>query len=143
MIQLSTEQAHWLASARIAHLATADSAGSPQVVPVCYTFDGQTIYSVLDQKPKRTSPLRLRRVRNIQVNPRVSLLVDHYEEDWRRLGYLMVMGRAELLLDGDERIGAIRLLRQKYPQYQDMDIDANPVIKISPTRVTAWGSVPS
>ena len=143
MAQLSTAQARWLATARTGHLATADAGEGPHVIPVCYAFDGRAIFSVLDQKPKRVAPARLRRVRNIMANPRAALVVDHYDEDWSRLGYILVIGRAELLLEGDERVGAIRMLRDKYRQYRSMDIDSSPVIKITPVRVVAWGAPPS
>ena len=128
--------------ARIGHLATADEAGAPHVIPVCFVLEGDVIYSVLDQKPKRTALNRLRRVRNILANPQVALVVDHYEEAWDRLWYILVRGRAELLLEGGERVRAIGLLRQKYDQYQDMDIQANPVIKIVASGTVAWGLDP-
>ena len=128
-----------LAAARIGHLATADGDGAPHVIPVCFVLEGDVIYSVLDQKPKRTALNRLRRVRNILANPQVALVVDHYEEAWDRLWYILVRGRAELLLEGGERVKAIGLLRQKYGQYQEMDIDDNPVIKIVTTGTVAWG----
>ena len=120
----------------------ADAEGNPHVIPVCFATLGQFIYSVLDQKPKRAPLTQLRRVRNIQANPQVTLLVDHYEEDWSRLRYILVAGRAELLLEGEERIAAIALLRDKYPQYRGMDIDQNPVIKITATKVVSWGPGP-
>ncbi len=142
MEQLTESQVRWLATAPVGHLATADANGAPHVIPVCYAFDGRAIYSVLDRKPKSAALTRLRRVKNIQANPQVSLVVDHYEDDWRRLGYVLVFGRAELLLDGDERVAAVRLLREKYHQYRDMDVDENPVIKIVPERIVGWGSVP-
>ena len=66
-------------------------------------------------------------------------MVDHYEEDWSRLWYILVTGHAELLLEGDEREQAIVKLREKYQQYRDMDIDMNPVIKITPDKVVSWG----
>ncbi len=133
-----------MASSRIGHLATADESGAPHVIPVCFalasdSMHGEIIYSVLDQKPKRTSLNRLRRVRNIVANPQVALVVDHYEEAWDRLWYILIRGRAELLVDGEERVTAIGLLRQKYDQYQAMDIDDNPVIKIVATGTVAWG----
>ena len=140
---ISTPQAEFLKSARVGHLATADAGGNPHVIPVCFATLGQFIYSVLDQKPKRAPLTQLRRVRNIQANPQVTLLVDHYEEDWSRLRYILVAGRAELLLEGEERIAAIALLRDKYPQYRGMDIDQNPVIKITATKVVSWGLGPS
>ncbi len=139
---LTEAQALWLAQARVAHLATADAAGAPHVVPVCYIYHGGALYSVLDQKPKRTALTRLRRVRNILANAQVSLVVDHYEEDWGRLGYLLVLGRAELLQEGEERARSVGLLREKYYQYRNMDVEGNPVIKIVPHRVSAWGAVP-
>ncbi len=142
MVQLSEAQARWLTRSPVGRLATASASGAPHVIPVCFAFDGQVIYSVLDQKPKSAPLIRLRRVRNIQANPQVSLVVDHYEDDWQRLGYLLITGRAEVLLDGDERVEAVRLLREKYHQYRTMDVDANPVIKIVPDRIIGWGAVP-
>ena len=109
------------------------------MIPVCFAFDGQSLYSVLDQKPKRTSLSRLRRVRNILANPQAALIVDHYQESWDGLWYILIRGRAELLLEGEERVAAIELLRQKYQQYRDMEIDPNPVIKLTPDSVAAWG----
>ena len=139
MAPLSERQSRLLVSTRVGHLATADAEGVPHVIPVCFTTDGRFIYSVLDRKPKRTALTRLRRIRNIQANPQVTLLIDHYEEDWNRLWYMMVAGRAELLLEGEERVSAITILREKYYQYRDMDIGLNPVIKIFPTKVVSWG----
>ncbi len=97
------------------------------------------IYSVLDQKPKRATLTRLRRVRNILVNPQVSLVVDHYEENWERLWYILISGHAELLEEGAERPDAIQVLREKYAQYRQMNINPNPVIKITPSHVVSWG----
>ena len=138
MPKLSPSHDRFLRSARAAHLATADANGQPHVIPVCYVFDGQTIYSVLDAKPKTTSLRQLRRVRNILANPHVSLVVDHYEEDWTRLQYVMVTGDAELLESGEEWNRAIAMLREKYPQYQSMDLGESPVIKITPARFVPW-----
>ena len=120
-------------------LATVDPSGEPLVVPICFAYDGEAFYSVLDRKPKRAPVERLKRVRNILSNPKVSLVLDHYEEDWSRLWYGLVMGTALLLRSGPEHCRAIHLLRLKYPQYRDMAIDASPVIRITPRRVTWWG----
>ena len=122
----------------VGHLATADANGRPHVIPVCFVYNGQYIYSVLDAKPKRGSLTGLRRVRNILANPRVSLVIDHYDEDWTRLWYLLVQGRADLVEDGPEPPAAIARLRDKYPQYREMPLDGNPVIRITPERVTGW-----
>ncbi len=140
--KLSPSQDRFLRSARHGHLATADANGRPHVIPVCYVFDGQAIYSVLDAKPKSTPLRQLRRVRNILANPQVSLVVDHYEEDWSRLRYVMVLGEAELLQEGEEWARAIVMLREKYSQYREMDLDESPVIKITPVRFIPWSFEP-
>ncbi len=123
-------------------MATADAKGQPHVIPVCYVFDGEAVYSVLDAKPKSTPLRQLRRVRNILANPQVSLVVDHYEEDWSRLRYVMMLGEARLLQEGAEWARAIAMLREKYPQYQEMDLDESPVIKITPDRFIPWSFEP-
>ena len=138
MTVLTHQQAHLLAHARIGRLATAGENGAPHVIPVCFALHDGMIYSVLDQKPKRAALTRLRRVRNILANPRASLVVDHYEEDWSRLWYILVSGRAALLEEGEERAAAIPVLRAKYPQYRTMDIDLNPVIRLAPERAVSW-----
>ncbi len=142
MPKLSPSEDRFLRSARTAHLATADASGQPHVVPVCFVFNGEFIYSVLDSKPKTTALRQLRRVRNILANPRVSLVVDHYEEDWSRLQYVMVSGEASLLESGEEWGLSIVMLRQKYPQYHRMELDQSPVIKIVPARFVPWSSQP-
>ena len=142
MTNLSPAQDRFLRSARTAHLATADAKGRPQVVPVCFVFDGQAIYSVLDAKPKTTPLRQLRRVKNILANPQVSLVVDHYEENWDKLQYILVSGDAELLESDEKWAVAIAMLREKYPQYQAMDLDQSPVIKITPVRYSPWSSQP-
>jgi len=105
-------------------------------------FDGQAIYSVLDAKPKTTPLRQLRRVKNILANPQVSLVVDHYEENWDKLQYILVSGDAELLESDEKWVVAIAMLREKYPQYQAMDLDQSPVIKITPVRYSPWSSQP-
>jgi PPOX class probable F420-dependent enzyme len=124
--------------ARVGHLATADRTGVPHVVPVCFAFDGRTVYSAIDEKPKRASPRRLRRVRNINANPRVALIVDEYNEDWRRLRYVLVRGTARILERGAEHARAIMLLRRKYPQYRLMRLEGRPVLRITPRRLVVW-----
>ncbi len=126
---------------RVARLATLDDTGYPHLVPVCYATDGHAYYSAIDRKPKRIPPERLRRVRNIRANPRVALLIDHYEEDWGQLRYVMVQGRAELLPDGPESRTARELLTAKYRQYTRIPLtETGIVIKITPERVIAWSA---
>ena len=138
-VVFSSQASAYLGSARVARLATADEDGRPYVVPVCFAFDGHLIYIALDEKPKSVSPMRLKRVRNIVANPHVSLLVDNYSEDWSKLAYVLVSGEARLIMPGayghDE---AIRLLRDKYPQYREMRIDEQPTIAIDPTSARMW-----
>ena len=144
MPPLTESQARFLADSRVARLATADANGRPHAIPVCFAyadlgFGGEYIYIVLDQKPKSTQLARLRRVRNILANPQASLVVDHYDEDWNALRYILVSCSAQLLSgDEPEAADAITLLRRKYPQYRKMTLNGNPVIKLTPERYTAW-----
>jgi coenzyme F420-0:L-glutamate ligase/coenzyme F420-1:gamma-L-glutamate ligase len=139
---LSPEQVSFLLRRRVARLATADGAGEPHVVPVCFAYSRGGIYVALDEKPKSVPPVRLRRVRNIIENPRVALVADRYAEDWSLLAFVMVRGLAMLVEPGAEEHGAaVRLLRGKYHQYERMRLEGNPVIAIRPERVASWGAL--
>jgi PPOX class probable F420-dependent enzyme len=104
------------AGARVARLATADAAGRPHLVPIAFAVDGDTIYSAVDTKPKRTRALR--RLANVRANPAVSLLVDHWdEEDWSRLWWVRADGHGRALdPDDPEARRAVELLRERYPR---------------------------
>jgi coenzyme F420-0:L-glutamate ligase / coenzyme F420-1:gamma-L-glutamate ligase len=133
-----------LEQARVARLATFDVDAGPHLVPVCFASEGQVLYTALDQKAKRVPPERLVRVRNICAEPRVALLIDHFEEDWSRLWYVLIRGTAQLLPPSahEERGRAIRRLRAKYLQYTpEMLPDDAPLIRIRPERVTSWGKI--
>src|SRR5207253_2203615 len=94
----------WACGRRARHGARGPArAGRPLVVPVCYAFDGHACFSAIDAKPKRVAARALRRVRNIEQNPQVSLVVDRYDEDWARLCWVIVEGRADLLTEGPVR----------------------------------------
>jgi coenzyme F420-0:L-glutamate ligase / coenzyme F420-1:gamma-L-glutamate ligase len=139
---LSPEQAAFLVRQRVARLATADAAGAPHAVPVCFACSRGGIFIALDDKPKDVPPARLKRVRNILENPSVALVADRYAEDWSLLAFVMVRGRAELVEPGaEEHAAAVRLLRGKYHQYEGMRIENNPVISIRPERVASWGAL--
>jgi len=131
----------FIEAARIAHLATASGAGEPHNIPLCFWFDGARFYFVIDEKPKRKSGTAIKRMRNIAENPRIALVIDHYEEDWKRLAYVLVHGIAGIVEDGTEYAQAIQHLRHKYPQYHAMELtqENNPAIRIDPERVHAWG----
>jgi PPOX class probable F420-dependent enzyme len=125
---------------RVARLATVDADGHPHIVPVCYAFDGTRFYTPLDEKPKRVDENRLRRVRNIEARHEASLLIDKYDDDWSRLGYVLVHGYAELLQPGATlHAQALALLRERYFQYRTMELEKHPVIVITPDSVTSWG----
>ncbi len=130
----------FLLARRVGHLATADRFGSPHVVPVCYALAGAALYITVDEKPKRRD-LPLKRLRNIAENPRVALVVDRWDEDWGRLGWVMLRGRAETLSQGPEHDHAQALLRDRYPQYAGMDLAPLPVIALRIARVTSWGDL--
>ncbi len=137
---LSDRESYFLATRRVGHLATADRHGAPHLVPVCYAVAGTTLYVTIDQKPKRTDILP-KRVRNIAENPQAAVIVDRYDEDWRRLAWVMLRGRAEILHQGPEHDHAQALLRVRYPQYAGMDLAPLPVIVLRIGRVTSWGDL--
>ena len=124
-----------LAAARVARLATTDPDGRPHLVPIVFALDGDTLYSAVDRKPKRSS--RLRRIENARARPDVTILVDHYEEDWSRLWWIRLRGRARVLDEGPERERALELLAAKYPQYRSEPPDG-PVLAVDVTQVRDW-----
>ena len=137
---LTGNEAAFVRGQRVGRLATADADGHPHVVPVCYAFDGERFYTPLDEKPKRVAGKELRRVRNIEARHEASLVIDQYDDDWSRLGYVLVYGRADLLAPGDELHGqALALLRERYAQYREMALERQLVIVITPERVVSWG----
>ncbi|HYU13805.1 MAG TPA: TIGR03668 family PPOX class F420-dependent oxidoreductase [Stellaceae bacterium] len=137
---LNEQQRQFLETSRVGHLATADAEGAPQVVPVCYAVAEQTLYITIDEKPKRQD-IPLKRVRNILENPKTGFVVDRYDEDWRRLGWVMLRGDAEILHDGPEHDRAQALLTARYPQYRAMNLAGLPVIALRIARATSWGDL--
>ncbi|OBA73266.1 PPOX class F420-dependent oxidoreductase [Mycobacterium sp. 1554424.7] len=120
----------------IARLATATPEGAPHLVPVVFAVaDDETVYTAVDAKPKTTR--RLRRLANIEANPQVSLLVDHYADDWARLWWVRADGLAAIHADGAAMETGLRLLRAKYPQYQSVSLDG-PVIAVTVRRWSGW-----
>ncbi len=137
---LTPAVAAFLAGRRVARLATADAAGQPHVVPICYVYDGAALSLVLDEKPKRAPVTALRRVRNILANPRVAIVVDDYDEDWSRLGFVLVHGTARLVMPAEPGHGPVlAALVAKYPQYRTMTLAERPLIRVEIAAVTAWG----
>ena len=138
---LSDPERAFVAAHKVAHLATADAAGVPQVVPVCFVLLEGVVYITIDAKPKRASGRPLKRLANITANPAVALVVDRYDEDWSRLGWVMLGGRAEILAAGAEHDRAQDALRARYLQYRTMALAELPVIAIRILRVTSWGNL--
>jgi PPOX class probable F420-dependent enzyme len=138
---LSTRERHFIEARRVAHLATADSQAVPQVVPVCFGLAEDVLYITIDQKPKREGARPLKRLRNIAENPRVSVVFDRYDEDWRRLGWVMLHGQAAILMEGAEHGRAQSLLRARYTQLEAMEIGPLPVIVIRIERIASWGDL--
>ena len=124
-----------LGAARVARLATADAEGRPHVVPIAFAHDDENLYFAVDDKPKRSR--NLKRLRNIAGNPRVSVLVDHYEDDWTRLWWVRVDGAAHVLDHDAEAQRAIDLLVRKYAQYARKR-PQGPVVAIRIEHMTGW-----
>jgi PPOX class probable F420-dependent enzyme len=126
----------WPEDAEVARLATVDAAGRPHVVPICFAIEGDTLYTAVDEKPKRTR--HLRRLANIEANPAVEVLIDHYEEDWSRLRWAKLRGPARIVEDPH----AVELLAGKYPQYRERP-PAGPVIAVTIEERSEWTASPS
>jgi len=128
----------FLTRTRVGRLATADSAGQPHVIPVVFATDGRTLYTPVDQKPKRVAPGQLKRVRNLAENPKVAFVVDDYDEDWTQLAWVLVRGTGKTVEKGEAHATGVRLLQEKYPQYEGMPLKDRPLIVIMPSHVTSW-----
>jgi PPOX class probable F420-dependent enzyme len=137
---LNDHQRRFVETRRVGHLATADASGAPFLTPVCFALAGDSLYVTIDEKPKRQDR-PLKRVRNILENPNVAFVVDRYDEDWSRLGWVMLRGRAEILDEGEEHGRAQTLLRDKYPQYRAMNLAGLPVIALRVAHVASWGNL--
>jgi len=135
----SQAESRLIESQRVAHLATADAKGRPHVVPVCFAYLDGHIYIAIDEKPKRS--LRLKRLRNIEENPHVALVLDRYDEDWSRLGWVLIQGTASVIDRGRDHAQALEALRRKYPQYLEMALEERPVISVTVKRVSSWGEL--
>lgn len=126
-------------AARHAYLATTDGHGKPHLVPVTFAVDGDTALIAIDHKPKRSTDLK--RLRNIEANARVSLLVDEYDDDWSRLWWVRTDGIARVLTESEDRSAPLRLLAVKYPIYAEK-VPTGPVISIRIHTWTGWAYGP-
>jgi PPOX class probable F420-dependent enzyme len=130
--------------ARVARLATVDSECKPYLIPVVFVFDNDCFFIPIDDKTKRSRPERLKRIKNIQQNPNVTILIDEYNEDWGKLYFIMIQGKASII--GDKELeqhellllkSAHQLLSDKYLQYQKIGIGEY-IIRIIPQKVISW-----
>ncbi|HET9872060.1 MAG TPA: TIGR03668 family PPOX class F420-dependent oxidoreductase [Propionibacteriaceae bacterium] len=128
-------------AARVARLATADASGCPHAVPLVFAVAGDTVYSAVDAKPKRSTSLR--RMSNVRENPRVSLLVDHYDDsDWDALWWVRADGTGRVLNPADaESRRALELLQTKYPQYRTSP-PSGEVLAVDVQRWSGWAGTP-
>jgi PPOX class probable F420-dependent enzyme len=124
-----------LTTARVARLATIDADGKPHLVPIVFIIDGDTVYTAVDRKRKRSKTLQ--RIENARARPDVTILVDHYEDDWNRLWWVRLRGRARVLDEGEERNHGLALLAEKYAQYRSEPPDG-PVLAVDVTDVREW-----
>jgi PPOX class probable F420-dependent enzyme len=126
-----------VAGARVARLATVDPHGRPHLVPCVYALQGETLYTPVDHKPKRTR--RLQRLRNLELNPAASLLVDHYDEQWEELWWVRVTGTGRLIDSGPELERGRALLVAKYEQYRDAP-QLELIVAIDATAWLGWAA---
>ena len=121
----------------MARLGTADAQGRPHVVVVTFAVDGDTVYTAVDQKPK--SSRNLKRLRNVTENPRVTMLADHYSDQWDELWWVRADGLAAILDDLRQMAGPLRLLANRYWQYRDAP-PAGPVLAVTVERWSGWAA---
>jgi PPOX class probable F420-dependent enzyme len=140
-VTFSERERNFVVAQRVGRLATADARGNPHVVPVCFAIAEDTLYITIDEKPKRAAGRPLKRLRNLMDNPSTAFVADRYDEDWSRLGWVMLRGRADILTDGAEHDRAQALLRERYPQYRTMQLDDLPVIALRIAQATSWGNL--
>jgi PPOX class probable F420-dependent enzyme len=145
--QLDSRELAFLVAARRAILVTVDPDGRPRPVPICFIVDAADparvrLLTPLDDKPKATDDkLALARVRDIRARPDIGVLVERWDEDWSRLGWLRLGGKASLLEPGDVPPDAVERLRDKYPQYATHALEASPMLAIDVERATSWGGL--
>lgn len=137
---LSDAQRRYVETGRVGRLSTVDAEGRPHVVPICYAMADDVLYTPLDEKPQSVDATELRRVRNIRANPSVTLVVDHYTEQWDELGWVQLRATAAIT-DPDEppHGDAVRALRDKYDQYATHNLEQRPLIRIDVGSVQSWG----
>jgi PPOX class probable F420-dependent enzyme len=142
-VAISRSIEEFIERARVARLATVDYTSKPHLVPVVFVFYDKHFFIPIDQKRKTVKPQRLKRIKNIQNNPNVALLIDKYSEDWTKLAFVMIQGKASIITSksqGNIPIQeAYKKLTTKYQQYQKIGLSEMSII-INPEKVSSWGA---
>ena len=144
MVELSDRARRFLDAARVARLTTVSAEGEPYPVPISFATVEEAaslrLYTVVDEKPKRTLDpnRRLRRVRNVEATGRAAVIVDHYEDDWTRLGWVQLRGSAHLVTDTTEHGAALAALRARYPQYEAMQLEESALLRLDVEHASEW-----
>ena len=126
---------------KVARLPTVDQKSHPYVVPVVFVFHKNSFFIPIDEKTKTVNPKKLKRVKNIEKNPNVTILIDKYQDDWKKLFFLMIHGKAKMIDEKNSKLmdKIHELLILKYPQYKKIGV-GNSCIMIEPTKVTIWNN---
>src|SRR3954463_15610314 len=119
----------------VAHLGLLDEQGRPRVQPITFARVGEALWSAIDDKPKRAVPARVRRLR---ADPRATITVDHYEEDWTRLAWVQAVGTITVV---DADADALAALQRRYPPYRERP-PRGPFLRLQPTSVLCWSATP-
>ncbi|MDF2726781.1 MAG: class probable F420-dependent enzyme Rv0121 family [Nitrososphaera sp.] len=141
-MNIPSDVEEFIERARVARLATIDTEFKPHLVPVVFVFDGNHFFIPLDEKRKTAKPEKLKRIRNIQDNPNVALLIDEYSEDWTKLAFVMIQGKASVASKTEGNIQvreAYKKLMTKYIQYQKVGVGEMCII-ITPKKVASWSN---
>ena len=141
-LNIPSDVEEFIERARVARLATIDSEFKPHLVPVVFVFDGNHFFIPIDEKRKTAKPVKLKRIRNIQNNPNVALLIDEYSEEWTKLAFVMIQGKASIANKTEGNIQmreAYKKLMTKYIQYQKVGIGEMCII-ITPEKVALWSN---
>jgi len=126
-----------IATMNVARLATVSRDGRPHIVPITFAATDEALYFAVDRKPKKTTDLQ--RLRNIEANPAVSVLFDHYDDDWNNLWWVRIDGHARVVREGPDFNEAIALLTERYPQYRTAT-PGGPAVKITIDRMSGWSA---
>ncbi len=140
-LKLNQKTITLIKGAKVARLATVDQKSHPYVVPVVFVFHENSFFIPLDEKVKTVNARKLKRVKNIEKNPNVTLLIDKYQNDWKELFFLMIHGKATVIDGKNSKLmdKIHKLLISKYPQCKKIGL-GNSYITINPTKVTFWNN---